>query len=380
MSDTGGPGRSDSRRSAWRLAALGLAVVAALGAGAAAWRAGWHDATGMAAAREAEAVAAPSRIACTPSAAGARADAPEGMVWVPGGRLVPGDDVYPEEAGGRPVQVAGFWMDRTEVTNDQFGRFVAATGYVTVAERAPDARGMAGSPADLLHPGAAVFIVPRKLQGPPDPLQWWRYVPGANWRHPGGPGTHIEGRGSLPVVAIALEDAQAYARWAGRQLPTEAQWEWAAREAVEARTPAAAAGGRGDGHERHEQPARANTWQGRFPMADTASDGFAGVAPVGCYAPNALGLHDMIGNVWEWTRDAWRPRHGDTPAPVLQAERATAGAGSAAQGVIKGGSFLCSPDFCMRYRAGARQPQDIDLATSHLGFRTVLEAKAPAGR
>ena len=305
-----------------------------------------------------------SRIACAlPPLAAQRTGAPEGMAWVPGGRLAPGESVYPEEARGKPVQVAGFWMDRTEVSNDQFARFVTATGYVTVAERVPDASRLVGAPPELLQPGALVFQVPRKLDGPPDPLQWWHYLPGANWRQPGGPGTHLEGRGSLPVVAVTLEDAQAYARWAGRQLPTEAQWEWAAREAREQAAP------------QHEQPRQANTWQGRFPMEDAGSDGFAGVAPVGCYTANALGLHDMIGNVWEWTRDAWRPGHEDAPPPALQAARATEISGPPPQGVIKGGSFLCSPDWCMRYRAGARQPQDLDLATSHLGFRTILEVR-----
>ena len=348
----------------------GLAVVVAV-AMAAGWLPGWRD-WGLPGSGSnlgvhgvmGKANTGASRIACAlPPLAAQRSDAPEGMVWVPAGRLTPGDSVYPEEAGGKPVQLAGFWMDRTEVSNDQFARFVAATGYVTVAERAPDPIRLAGAPPELLRPGALVFQVPRKLEGPPDPLQWWRYLPGASWRQPGGPGTHLEGRGSLPVVAVTLEDAQAYARWVGRQLPTEAQWEWAAKEARDQATP------------QHEQPRQANTWQGRFPMEDAASDGFAGIAPVGCYASNALGLHDMIGNVWEWTRDAWRPGHEDAPPPALQAARAAAAGSPLAQGVIKGGSFLCSPDWCMRYRAGARQPQDLDLATSHLGFRTILEVR-----
>ena len=363
-------GGARRRRRPLALAALAASASGLLALGAGAWWAGWASFPGKAGAgadtRAGVASREVARIACAlpalPVASGQPADVPAGMAWVPGGKFVAGDSVYPEEAPGRPAQVAGFWMDRTEVSNDQFARFVAATGYVTVAERAPDTRRLAGAPAEMLQPGAVVFVVPRKLQGPPDPLQWWRYLPGAHWRQPGGPGTHIEGRGSLPVVAVTLEDAQAYARWAGRQLPTEAQWEWAAREARAQAAP------------QHEQPRQANTWQGRFPMEDAASDGFAGIAPVGCYAGNALGLHDLIGNVWEWTRDAWRPGHEDAPPPALQEARALA-AGPVAQGVIKGGSFLCSPDWCMRYRAGARQPQDLDLATSHLGFRTILEVK-----
>ena len=367
-------GSTEARtRGRRRPVVLAVSALGAAALGAAVWWAGWISfpgdealrPTGPGQAGSATSQGAIARIACAlPPVTGGRPNPPQGMAWVPGGKLAPGDTVYPEERPGKPVQVAGFWMDRTEVTNDQFARFVAATGYVTVAERAPDASRLAGAPAEMLQPGAVVFVVPRQLQGPPDPLQWWRYVPGANWRHPGGPGTHIEGRGSLPVVAVALEDAEAYARWAGRQLPTEAQWEWAAREAR----------AQAQGAPQHEQPRQANTWQGRFPMEDAASDGFAGVAPVGCYAGNALGLHDLIGNVWEWTRDAWRPGHEYAPPPALQEARALA-AGPVAQGVIKGGSFLCSPDWCMRYRAGARQPQDLDLATSHLGFRTVLEVR-----
>lgn len=344
---------SAPRHKAVVIAVVVAVVVAVIGLGSALW---W--------ARRANTPGTPdaiSSIACALPPVSTRSGGPANMVWVPGGSFAPGDSVYPEEKPGRSVQVAGFWMDRTEVSNAQFARFVAATGYVTVAERTPDTSHLAGAPAEMRQPGAVVFVVPRQLQGPPDPLQWWRYMPGAHWRQPGGPSTHIQGRSNLPVVAIALEDAQAYARWLGHQLPTEAQWEWAAREARDQAPP------------QHEQPRQANTWQGRFPMEDTASDGFAGVSPVGCYAPNALGLHDMIGNVWEWTRDAWRPGHADAPPPALPTASIRTTAAPPAQGVIKGGSFLCSPDWCMRYRAGARQPQDLDLATSHLGFRTILE-------
>jgi len=286
------------------------------------------------------------------------------MAWVPPGTVALGDTVYAEEAPGRREPVAGFWMDRTEVTNDDFAAFVQATAYVTVAERPVDAARHPGLPVDMQQPGAVVFVMPTDVQGRQDVTQWWHYVPGASWRRPGGPGTDLQGRGAFPVVAVTLEDARAYARWKGRELPTEAQWEWAAREARQQPVP------------QHEQPLQANTWQGLFPVLNSGDDGFVGLAPVGCYAPNALGLFDLIGNVWELTTDAWTPHHAAShSAPPDQVPAALRG--QAAQVVIKGGSYLCAPNYCMRYRAGARQPQDVDLAVSHLGFRTVLNAPGP---
>lgn len=305
------------------------------------------------------------RLSCTlPEQA---PDAPHpGMVWVPGGTFGFGDTVYPEEQPVRQTSVQGFWMDRTEVRNDAFAAFVQATGYVTVAERPVDPAQHPGLPPDMLAPGAVVFIMPNARDGSGSLTQWWRYIPGASWRHPGGPATSIAGRGAFPVVAVTIEDARAYSRWAGRALPTEAQWEWAAR-AGQSEAPTTG----------HDQPEAANTWQGLFPVANSADDGFVGLAPVGCYAPNGYGLFDMIGNVWELMSDPWQPFHAvdardgnDPAAPLLRA-------GASAQRVIKGGSFLCAPNYCMRYRAGARQPQDDDLATSHLGFRTVLQAPGP---
>lgn len=338
--------------------ALGLAVAAAVlaTAGVAAWRArGAHPglaADGGETAPSACALAAPDPKAPHP-----------GMVWVPGGEFAPGDTVYPEERPGGRVRVPGFWMDRTEVTNDEFARFVKATGYVTVAERAVDAsRHAPGMPAQLLQPGALVFSPPEQLPPGADVNAWWRYVPGAQWRQPGGPGSSIAGRGAYPVVAVAFEDARAYAAWAGRELPTEAQWEWAARGAQDAPAPS------------HEQPREANTWQGQFPVRNARQDGFAGLAPVGCFQPNALGLHDMVGNVWELTADLFGP-HGASAGPAVTVRQAPA-----RQYVIKGGSYLCSPDYCLRYRPGSRQPQDEDLGTSHVGFRTVLKAPAPGAR
>lgn len=304
------------------------------------------------------------RLACALPAPPTSSPHP-GMVWVPAGSFDIGDTVYPEETPRRARRVEGFWMDRTEVTNDEFSAFVAATNYVTVAERPVDLLKNPGLPAELQRPGAVVFVMPSELQGRHDVTRWWRYIPGANWRHPGGPRTSIEGRGAFPVVAVTIEDAQAYARWKGRALPTEAQWEWAARAARDEPMPA------------HEQPKDANTWQGLFPVINSGEDGFVGLAPVGCYAPNALGLHDMIGNVWELTADAWTPHHGDAAAPPPDQVPSGMRASGAAQQVIKGGSFLCAPNYCMRYRAGAREPQDRDLGASHLGFRTILLAPGP---
>ncbi len=290
------------------------------------------------------------------------------MVWVPAGEFEFGDTVYPEEQPVRKTRVAGFWIDRTEVTNDAFAQFVQATGYVTVAEHVVDPALHPGLPPEMRQPGAVVFVMPNAVTGKGDLTQWWQYVPGANWRHPGGPATTIAGRGAFPVVAVTIEDALAYAKWKGRTLPSEAQWEWAARAGQQVNA------------QEHAQPAQANTWQGLFPVVNSAEDGFVGLAPVGCYAPNAWGLFDMVGNVWELTADRWAPTHGDgdganaasDPLVASPARQAAAG-----QHVIKGGSFLCAPNYCMRYRAGARQPQDDDLGASHLGFRTVLLAPGP---
>ena len=358
-----------------------LLVLGLLGAGAAFWFTG---------AARTEARHSTERLRCALPAQPATAPHP-GMVWVPGGSFELGDTVYPEEQPVRPTRVAGFWMDRTEVTNDEFARFVAATGYVTVAERALDAATHPGLPADLLAPGAVVFIAPNDLQGRGDLTQWWRYTAGAQWRHPGGPATSIEGRGAFPVVTLALQDAQAYARWLGRTLPTEAQWEWAARA------------GQTQAGLDHDQPAQANTWQGLFPVVNSGEDGFVGLAPVGCYPPNAWGLFDLIGNVWELTADVYHPNHrlpaqtppeaagqrtsASTPTPTaLDSASASSAARSTntpspapapGQHVIKGGSFLCAPNYCMRYRSGSRQAQDDELGTSHVGFRTVLNAPGP---
>jgi len=288
-----------------------------------------------------------------------------GMVWVPPGKFDMGDDRYPEEGPIHATRVAGFWMDRTEVTNAQFAEFVKATGHVSQAERPVDAAQYPDLPAFMRQPGAVVFSQPAQLKDRSDLSQWWQYTPGAQWRHPGGTSTHIHGRGQFPVVSVTYEDAWAYARWKGRTLPSEAQWEWAAQAGQALAT------------QDHDQPHGANTWQGIFPVLNSADDGFVGLAPVGCYAPNALGLFDMLGNVWELTRDVYTANHRTESIKSLDPDASGVRNPQMRQRVIKGGSFLCSPDYCMRYRSGSRQPQEEDLGTSHLGFRTVLEAPGP---
>lgn len=275
-------------------------------------------------------------------------DAHAGMLAVPGGRFEPGSHQgYADERPAGTVTVAPFWMDRTEVTNAQFAAFVRATGHVTQAER---------------EGAAVVFRAPPRGRLVADNA-WWVYTRGAQWRHPEGPGSDLRGRQNQPVVHVALADAQAYARWLGRELPTEAQWEWAAR-------------GGGDPERLEREPrtadgqSLANYWQGSFPDLNTRDDGFAERAPAGCYAANGYGLHDMIGNVWEWTRDPYRgPRqpHGNGD-PAQTTPRAGA---AGLPMVIKGGSFLCAADYCVRYRAAARHPQEPDLGVAHVGFRTV---------
>ena len=260
------------------------------------------------------------------------------MVSLPGGEFMMGADPrYPEEGPPRRVKVGAFAIDVHEVTNDDFARFVSATGYRTMAERTPPS--LPGAPPDMLQPGSAVFTVPDAQDE-----HWWRWVVGAQWRHPSGPAETISGHGHDPVVQIAYEDAQAYARWVGKSLPSEAQWEYAARAGQPAVPEPIDAGG----------VPQANYYQGVFPRRDLALDGFQSRAPVGCFPPNAFGLYDMIGNVWEWTSDA-------------------AGA-DANSHVIKGGSYLCAANYCARYRPSARQFQERGLGANHVGFRLVRAA------
>ena len=276
--------------------------------------------------------------------------APTGEVPVPGGKFTMGmDSALPEESPRREVTVRAFWMDRTEVTNAQFAAFVKATDYRTQAER-----GWAGNrrvPKELQMPGSVVFKAP-KDPGAPE-YSWWVFTPGANWRHPEGPGSSLKGRLRHPVVHVTYDDALAYARWAGRDLPTEAEWERAARYG---KTP----GTMLEPPRNADGTYAANTFQGDFPSDNTRKDGHAGTAPVGCYGADPLGLYDLLGNVWEWTRDDYRITGQPTDEPSR---------------VLKGGSYLCSEHFCARYRPAARQPGTENLGTSHIGFRTVRRAR-----
>lgn len=304
------------------------------------------------------------------SAATAATCSPEtAEVWIEGGRFMMGDNSErPEERPAHPVELDGFWMDRHEVTNAEFAEFVAATGHVTVAERGLDPKAFPQMPPALLEPGSMVFQIPESIQDLEDITQWWAYVPGADWRQPEGPGSSIEGKDDHPVVQVAIEDARAYADWAGRQLPTEAQWEYAARGGLEqAKYPWG---------EIYSPDGRwmGNTWQGRFPTGDRELDGYHGTAPVGCFEPNGYGLYDMAGNVWEYTTDRYLPHHtvseqANPTGPNIFL--AASDRSPLPRHVVKGGSWLCAPNFCMRFRPSGRQPQEIGLGSNHIGFRTI---------
>lgn len=293
-----------------------------------------------------------------------------GMVAIEGGTFTMGDDSErPEERIAHAVTVSPFWIDRHEVTNAQFRAFVEATGYETVAERGLDPAKYPELPPELLEPGGMVFHEPKSANLKGSVAQWWRYVPGADWRHPTGPDSSIEGLDNLPVVQIAQADALAYAEWLGRDLPTEAEWEFAARGGLEGTTYTW-----GDTYDPVEGW-KANSWQGSFPVQDEALDGFHGTAPVGCFEPNGYGLVDMAGNVWEYTQDYYLPGHFPVPAEDPAGPDAALSARYSPTGMpqvaIKGGSWLCAPNFCLRYRPSARQPQEPDLSSNHIGFRTV---------
>ena len=305
---------------------------------------------------------------------------PSGMVWIAGGTFVMGSDHhYPEEAPSHDVSVDGFWIDTTPVTNAQFEAFVTATGHRTFAEIPPDPAHYPGAKPHLMHPGSLVF---KKPGGPVDMRDfhnWWKYVLGADWRHPLGPNSSIRKRADYPVVHIAYADAEAYAQWAGKSLPTEAEWEFAARGGLDRAEYAWGNDLMPDG-----KP-MANFWQGEFPWQNLKTDGFEGTSPVGSYPANGYGLVDMTGNVWEWTTDWYTPRHAhdkkvhaccipsnprggpesdsyDPRQPQIQIPRK----------VIKGGSHLCAPNYCRRYRPAARFPEPVDTSTCHLGFRCIV--------
>jgi len=292
-------------------------------------------------------------------------------------------DFYPEERPVHRVEVDGFWMDEYPVTAAQFRRFVRETGYLTVAERPLEPADYPSADPDLLVPGSLVF---RTTSGPVDLSDfrnWWEYVPGAFWKRPGGPGTSVNGRDRHPVVQVAPKDAETYAAWAGKELPTEAEWEFAARGGLEG-----AIFAWGDEHF-PEGKAMANTWQGEFPWQNLSLDGFEGTSPVGSFPPNGYGLYDMTGNVWEWTSDLFTPNHPDevdSPCCVPRNPRVSGSEESVAPGrpeliprrVIKGGSHLCAPNYCLRYRPAARQGEAIDTSTGHIGFRCVVRVTVGA--
>jgi len=297
------------------------------------------------------------------------------MTWVPGGTFLMGSaDFYPEERPVHPVSVDGFWIDEVPVTVAEYRRFITATGYVTVAERPPDPADYPDADPTLLVPGSLVF---RRADGPVDLRDfrnWWEYRPGADWRHPGGPRTSCRGRDEHPVTHVAYPDAQAYAAWAGKNLPTEAEWEYAARGGLDGAVYAW-----GDDFAPRGQ-LMANTWQGRFPWENLRTDGYEGTSPVGSYPANGYGLYDMTGNVWEWTCDHFRPRHVAAAAGGCCGPHAPHAGLPARQQlkVIKGGSHLCAPSYCLRYRPAARQGESVDTSTCHLGFRCVV--RKPAAR
>jgi formylglycine-generating enzyme len=317
------------------------------------------------------------------NASGAPGPAPaKDMVWVSGGTFLMGsNDFYPEERPVHHVTVDGFWMDEQLVTVAEFRRFVEATGHVTVAERSPDPAHYPGADPDLLVPGSLVF---KKTSGPVDlrdARNWWDWVPVARWQCPEGPDSDVGGRERHPVVHVAHEDAAAYAAWAGRALPTEAEWELAARGGLDGATFTW-----GDEHE-PDGPPMANVWQGEFPWQNVGTDGYEGTSPVGSFPPNGYGLFDMAGNVWEWTDDFFTPRHPDEerrPCCVPRNPRVSSASRSYAEGepgadiprrVIKGGSHLCAPSYCLRYRPAARQGETVETSTTHIGFRCIVRAE-----
>jgi formylglycine-generating enzyme required for sulfatase activity len=309
------------------------------------------------------------------------------MRHLAGGEFAMGSDqFYPEEAPVRPVRVDPFWIDEAPVTNRDFARFVAATGHQTLAEVAPDPADYPGMPPEMAQPGSLVF---RRTSGPVDLndfTQWWQFCFGADWRRPLGPDSDIDALADHPVVHIAYADAEAYAAWAGKSLPTEAEWEFAARGGLDGADYAW-------GDELAPDGAMlANYWQGAFPFANQLLDGWERTSPIGSYPPNGYGLFDMIGNVWEWTSDWYaqpridpkrfkgaccvpaNPRGGrerDSFDPYTPNVRI-------ARKVLKGGSHLCAANYCQRYRPAARHPQPIDSSTSHIGFRCIIRTKDPA--
>lgn len=298
------------------------------------------------------------------------------MVRISGGRFIMGSDShYPEEGPAHEVEVDSFWIDKTPVTNRQFLEFVTATGYVTVAETPPDPADYPGLLPAMQRAGSLVFMPPTHPVPLHNPNTWWKFSFGANWRHPLGPNSSIEGLDEHPVVHIAYADARAYALWIGKTLPTEAQFEFAARGGLEGKPYAW-----GDELNGADGTIYANYWQGAFPHSNSLADGYLRTSPVGSFPANGYGLFDLIGNVWEWTGDWFADRHEKTDCCVPRNPRGGELDSSydprmsdihIGRKVLKGGSHLCAPNYCQRYRPAARWPQPIDTSTSHVGFRCV---------
>jgi formylglycine-generating enzyme required for sulfatase activity len=317
------------------------------------------------------------RMATTSFPSSAERESAKDMVWVEGGQFNMGSDHhYPEEAPRHTVRVDGFWIDRAPVTNRQFAQFVEATGHVTTAEIAPDAKDYPGALPEMLKPGSLLFVPTACPVDTSNWSNWWTFSFGADWRHPLGPESSIDEVMDHPVVHVTHADASAYAGWAGKCLPTEAQWEYAAWGGLDAHEFAW-----GDELE-PEGRQMANVWQGEFPWQNHLSDGYERTSPVGTYPANGFGLHDMIGNVWEWTEDWFRPRHPDAKdKPCCIPTNPRGGPRSDSHDrcdtiaiprkVVKGGSHLCAPSYCRRYRPAARHPQPIDSSASHIGFRCI---------
>lgn len=301
------------------------------------------------------------------------------MVWIPGGSFEMGSDdpAFPDSRPVHAVELDGFWMDDHEVTNEEFEKFVKATKYVTIAERTLNPADFPGVPTENLVPGSGVFIPPSQAVSLENPLAWWKYVPGANWRQPYGPGQSVKGQGNEPVVHISYEDALAYADWAGKRLPTEAEWEYAAQG--------------GQGRQQYYwgfelKPGgkwMANIYQGNFPNENTGEDGFTGIAPVKSFPPNRYGLYDMDGNVWEWCNDYYRPDYyGISPAknPKGPADSYDPQEPNVVKRVQRGGSFLCSDQYCIRYKPGSRGKGEVSSGSNNLGFRCVKDGLPSKGK
>ncbi|MBO9667331.1 MAG: formylglycine-generating enzyme family protein [Bdellovibrio sp.] len=299
-----------------------------------------------------------------------------GMVWIPGGEFVMGDreGSFPDAHPLHRVRVHGFWMDSRVVTNDEFAKFVKATGYKTIAERPLDPKEFPAYSKEMLKPGSIVFSSPENPVALDDYRNWWKWMPGASWRHPQGPGSDLKGKGHYPVVHVAYEDAVAYAQWIGKRLPTEAEWEFAARGGLEEKIYPWGDELRPDGK------FMANTWQGHFPDRDLGEDGFKGIAPVASFPPNGYGLYDMSGNVWQWVADWYHPRTYERDAqsnltinPQGPSESFDPVEPSVRKKVQRGGSFLCTDQYCSRYRTGTRGKGDITSGAPHVGFRLVSD-------